>query len=296
VRDRETEDDRGRHDDATRGQVVGNRLAAGRGSAAVLAVVEPAGLDVVDVQDRARRTALTTSLVTADARAGASCSRDTRDRSQTRSGGACTLALLRAVVPHGRSIICTLRDGTALALRALVVRVELLQEGARTAAGSGPWREPADLATLGHMFGSVTTARAAAGPGVAAAWRRALAYPRALTARRQRPPRPDSPPRVRPVIVPGSLDDLKGPASGVVELPLTLFWSLPDRRFDLGDRSRAIDMYLAVLDAARGPGDLAAFLNGELLAELWPDLHLTRAKRGPWETRFEELRPAAAAA
>lgn len=98
------------------------------------------------------------------------------------------------------------------------------------------------------------------------------------------------------MIVPGSLDDLKGPKSGVVELPITLFWSLPDRQFDLGDRCRAIDMYLAVLDAARDPGDLATYLNGELLAELWPDLHLTRAKRGPWETRFEELRPAAAAA
>jgi hypothetical protein len=150
------------------------------------------------------------------------------------------------------------------------------------------------------MFGSVTAARAAAGPGVAAAWRRALAYPRALAALRQHPlrqhPHQPPPPRVRPVIVPGRLDDLKGPKSGVVELPITLFWSLPDRRFDLGDRCRAIDMYLAVLDAARDPGDLATYLNGELLAELWPDLHLTRARRGPWETRFEELRPAAAAA
>lgn len=55
-------------------------------------------------------------------------------------------------------------------------------------------------------------------------------------------------------------------------------------------------MYLAVLDAARDPGDLATYLNGELLAELWPDLHLTRMKRRPWETRFEALRPGAAAA
>jgi hypothetical protein len=146
------------------------------------------------------------------------------------------------------------------------------------------------------MFGSVTAARVAAGPGVAAAWRRALAYPRALTGRRPQPLQPVPPRRVRPVIVPGSLDDLKGPRSGVVELPITLFWSLPERRFDLSDRCRAIDLYLAVLDAARDPADLATYLNGELLAELWPDLHLTRAKRGPWETRFEELRPAAAAA
>ncbi|HEY1620586.1 MAG TPA: hypothetical protein VGG25_23375 [Streptosporangiaceae bacterium] len=107
---------------------------------------------------------------------------------------------------------------------------------------------------------------------------------------------PRAPGQLRPVAVPGSLADLKGPRFGVVELPVTLFWSRPDRTFDLGDRYRAIDMYLAVLDAARGPGDLAAYLNRDLLIELWPDLHLTRAKRRPWEDRFAALRPASAAA
>jgi hypothetical protein len=105
-----------------------------------------------------------------------------------------------------------------------------------------------------------------------------------------------SPRHLRPVAVPESLADLKGPKFGVVELPVTLFWSRPDRTFDLGDRYRAIDMYLAVLDAARGPDDLVAYLNGDLLIELWPDLHLTRAKRRLWEDRFAALRPASAAA
>jgi hypothetical protein len=50
-------------------------------------------------------------------------------------------------------------------------------------------------------------------------------------------------------------------------------------------------MYLAVLDAARSPADLATYLHGELLADLWPDLHLTRAVRAPWEARFKELAP-----
>jgi hypothetical protein len=119
-------------------------------------------------------------------------------------------------------------------------------------------------------------------------WHRALA-------RRQ----PASAPvarQLRPVIIPDCLADLKGPKAGVVELPLTLFWSRPDRTFDLGNRHRAIDMYLAVLDAACSPEDLATYLNGELLVQLWPDLHLTRVKRRPWEARFEALRPAAAAA
>jgi hypothetical protein len=107
---------------------------------------------------------------------------------------------------------------------------------------------------------------------------------------------PRSPRHPRPVTVPDSLADLKGPKSGVVELPVTLFGSRPDRTFDLSDRYRAIDMYLAILDAARGPDDLVAYLNGDLLIELWPDLHLTRAKRRPWEDRFAALRPASAAA
>lgn len=92
------------------------------------------------------------------------------------------------------------------------------------------------------------------------------------------------------VVIPDSLADLKGPKAGVVELPLTLFWSRPDRTFDLSDRHRVIDMYLAVLDAARSHEDLATYLNGELLVQLWPDLHLTRAKRRPWEDQFEVLR------
>jgi hypothetical protein len=105
-----------------------------------------------------------------------------------------------------------------------------------------------------------------------------------------------APPRyLRQVAVPDSLDDLKGPGSGVVELPITLFWSRPDRKFNLDDRYQAIDMYLAVLD--RGSVDeLATYLNRKLLVELWPDLHLTRAKRLPWQARFAELRPAAVAA
>lgn len=130
---------------------------------------------------------------------------------------------------------------------------------------------------------------------VIAACRAALSWLRGLLPIREAEPAPAPSRQLRPLIVPGSLDELSGPKSGVVELPITLFWSRPDRRFDLGDRCQAMDMYLAVLDAARRPVDLA-YLNGERLVELWPDLHLTRAKRRPWEDRFEELRPAAAAA
>jgi hypothetical protein len=97
------------------------------------------------------------------------------------------------------------------------------------------------------------------------------------------------------VLVPGSLAELKGPKSGVVELPITLYWSGRDPKFNLDDHYEAIRMYLAVLDAARSVDDLATYLNGDILAGLWPDLHLTRAVRAPWEARFKELHPSAAA-
>lgn len=122
------------------------------------------------------------------------------------------------------------------------------------------------------------------------AHRRRAASARLQHARAAAAPRP-----ARPVTVPAELSQLQGPRSGVVELPITLFWSRPDRTFRLDDRCQAIDMYLAVLDRGSA-GEIARYLNGGLLAELWPDLHLTRTMRLPWQARFAELRPAAAAA
>jgi hypothetical protein len=77
-------------------------------------------------------------------------------------------------------------------------------------------------------------------PRLGGAWRAAVALARHL--RERISPRPAAPaPAVtralRPVIVPGALSDLRGPAAGVVELPQRLCWSLPEdrRRFDLAD-------------------------------------------------------------
>jgi hypothetical protein len=91
------------------------------------------------------------------------------------------------------------------------------------------------------------------------------------------------------VIVPGSLDDLQGPASGVVELPVRLSWS-GSRRFDLADLDQAADMYEAVLDVATTVDDLVSYLNADLLVRVWPVLGLARAKQGTWEGRFPVLR------
>ena len=75
----------------------------------------------------------------------------------------------------------------------------------------------------------------------------------------------------RPVLVAVSLADLRGPASGVVELPLHLFWSgrdSADSRFSLDDGPGRRVLYRTVLREARTPDDLATFLNGDVLTGL----------------------------
>lgn len=149
------------------------------------------------------------------------------------------------------------------------------------------------------MFGWVPGVRFAAGYGGAAAWRRAaaprraLAFLRGLAPRRdphRRDPRASATPRLlRPVIVPASLDDLRGPGSGVVELPVRLYWS-GSRRFDLADPHQAADLCEAVLDTAVTAADLTAFLNAGVLVRSWPVLGMSRVKREAWESRFPVLR------
>jgi prevent-host-death family protein len=97
-------------------------------------------------------------------------------------------------------------------------------------------------------------------------------------------------------LVAASLTDLRGPAHGVVELPLRLFWSTPDRTFDLDQPSMLQAMYEAVLREASRPDDLARYLNGEVLAAVWPELFLPKGLRRAWEERHPALRAARLAA
>jgi prevent-host-death family protein len=97
-------------------------------------------------------------------------------------------------------------------------------------------------------------------------------------------------------LVAASLADLHGPAHGVVELPLRLFWSTPDRAFDLDQPSMLQAMYEAVLREASRPDDLAGYLNGEVLVAVWPELFLPKGLRRAWEERHPALRAARLAA
>jgi hypothetical protein len=99
----------------------------------------------------------------------------------------------------------------------------------------------------------------------------------------------------RGTLVAGDLADLRGPVSGTVELPLWLFWC-PDRTFDLDDPAMLRWMYQTVLREASRPEDLTAFLNGDTLVALWPDLFLPKGVRQAWEERYPVLCAAPAVA
>jgi len=76
-----------------------------------------------------------------------------------------------------------------------------------------------------------------------------------------------------------------------VELPLRLFWSAPDRTFDLDQPSMLRALYETVLREASRPGDLTSYLNGEILVAVWPDLFLPKGVRRAWEDRQPSCAP-----
>ena len=99
----------------------------------------------------------------------------------------------------------------------------------------------------------------------------------------------------RRAVVTSSLDELRGPTEGTVELPLWLFWSCPGHTFDLGDRDMRRWLYQTVLREAARPEDLTTYLDGDTLIALWPDLFLPRGVRQAWEDQHPVLQVAAAA-
>jgi DNA invertase Pin-like site-specific DNA recombinase len=99
----------------------------------------------------------------------------------------------------------------------------------------------------------------------------------------------------RRVLVIDNLADLRGPVTGAVELPMRLFWSLPDHHFDLDDPDMRRWYYQTVLREASRSADLAAYLDAATLAGLWPELYLPKGVRRAWEERHPRLRAAVSA-
>lgn len=89
--------------------------------------------------------------------------------------------------------------------------------------------------------------------------------------------------------LPGTLDELAGPGHGTVRLPLHVAWS-GQTAFDLDQPKPCMHMYRIVL-AEGQRGDVAAYLNRELLLRQWPVLRnlVNRSVRLVWEAAFPEL-------
>src|ERR671919_2955965 len=68
----------------------------------------------------------------------------------------------------------------------------------------------------------------------------------------------------RPYTVPDSLEELTGPTSGVVELPLRLDWS-EQGRYDLSDPLQLNLMYERVIRESMRVEDLRTYLDGPTL-------------------------------
>ncbi len=96
----------------------------------------------------------------------------------------------------------------------------------------------------------------------------------------------------RRALVAASLAELRGPATGTVELPLRLFWSSPDRTFDLGKPFMLRSLYETVLREASRQEDLTTYLNPDTLLAVWPDLYLPKGVRQAWEDEHPGLRAA----
>ncbi len=93
--------------------------------------------------------------------------------------------------------------------------------------------------------------------------------------------------------VPAVPDDLDVPdvekVTGVVELPLHIRWSGPDRRYDLADRQQRARVYEQVLREGN-EDDVRRFIQADELIDLWDELVLPRNVRHAWAEWLERHR------
>lgn len=92
---------------------------------------------------------------------------------------------------------------------------------------------------------------------------------------------------VVPYETPASLSALHGPASGVLELPITVHWG-PSRVFDLSDTGERRMAYRALVREGT-PAVQEALLNETLLRHEWANLILPERCQALWEERFPDL-------
>jgi transcriptional regulator with XRE-family HTH domain len=74
-----------------------------------------------------------------------------------------------------------------------------------------------------------------------------------------------------------------------VRLPLHLNWSQPGQELDLSDRRQRARAYEIVLREGTGE-DICGYIDGALLADLWPDLVLPAGLRRAWQPLIDAVR------
>jgi transcriptional regulator with XRE-family HTH domain len=79
-----------------------------------------------------------------------------------------------------------------------------------------------------------------------------------------------------------------------VRLPLDLNWSQPGREFDLSDRRQRARVYEIVLREGAAD-DITEYIDGALLADLWPELVLAAPVRREWQPLIDTASGHAAA-
>lgn len=94
--------------------------------------------------------------------------------------------------------------------------------------------------------------------------------------------------QLKPFCLPTSLDDLSGPHTGSLRLPIHLCWSPGDHVFDLARLGDALTVYQCVI-AEGTTQEQHEYLNHALLIELWPHLHLDVRIIAAWENTFDSL-------
>ena len=92
---------------------------------------------------------------------------------------------------------------------------------------------------------------------------------------------------LKPYFTVDSLEDLQGPAHGVFELPVSVFWS-GDPRFDLDVPGVRDYFYQSVLSNG-STEHISQYLNPELLLEVWPTLPLDQRVVELWHAQHPHL-------
>jgi hypothetical protein len=92
---------------------------------------------------------------------------------------------------------------------------------------------------------------------------------------------------IKPYDAPATLDELRGPAHGTVQLPPWVYWG-PRPVADLDRPGDDIRAYQATIQEGRVI-DQVQILNRDRLVAMWPELSMPPRVRVLWEGRFPEL-------